>query len=143
MRYAKISLQVRFYHKDNKAFQHFIIVDKKLKKYVLETRYILHLCFEDFIEKNALSQRDKDFTFVSRRDEEDRVVLEFSFPEEKEIDKASTYFYTLAGDIPYSDGCEECKYLSESDCLFCEKKEKVLTNKLKNCKFFSQKGGEN
>lgn len=142
MKYAKVSLQVRFYHKDNKAFQHFIIVDKKLKKYVLETRYILNLYFEDFIEKNALSNVDKEFRFISRRDEEDRVVLEFSYPENKEVEKTGTYFYTLAGDIPYSDGCEECKYLVESDCFFCEKKEKVLTNKLKNCRFFSQKVGE-
>lgn len=142
MKYAKVSLQVRFYYKENKVFQHFIVIDKKMLKYVIEPRYIICSKFEKFIEENALSKLDNNFAFVSRRNDEERIILEFSFDGEKEINKVGTYFYTLSGDIPYSDGCEECKHLLENDYLFCEKKEKMLTNKLKNCKFFSQKGGE-
>jgi len=101
--------------------------------------YTLNRYFEDFIEKNALSCLDTDFIFVSRRNDDDRVVLEFSFSEEKNINKMSTYFYTLAGDIPFSNGCEECEHFKENDIMFCEKKEKMLASKFKKCKFYSQK----
>lgn len=140
MKYTKISLQVKFLYKDSKVFQYFVIVDTKLKKYVLNSCYLMNEYFEDFIVKNSLSNIDSDFTFVSRRDEDDRIALEFSFPETKEIDKLRTYYYTLSGDIPFSNGCEECRFLrEEGGSLYCEKKEKYLNNKVRTCKIFSQK----
>lgn len=139
MKYAKVSIQIKFLYKETKAFQYFIIVDAKMKKYVLDKRFLLNRQFEDFIEKNALSNLDDDFIFVSRRDDDEKVILEFSFDEKKEIEKTSTYFYTLSGDIPFGTGCEDCKYLENRNGLYCDKKEKMLTQKLKSCRFFSQK----
>ena len=141
MKYVKISLQVKFLYREEKVFQYFVIVDTKLKKYVLNSCYIMSEYFEDFIEKNSLSNQDHEFEFISRRDEDDRITLEFTYPETKEVDKLSTYYYTLAGYIPFSNGCEECRFLQEGKdgSLYCEKKEKYLSNKQKTCRVFSQK----
>lgn len=144
MKYTKISLQVKFLYREEKVFQYFVIVDTKLKKYVLNSCYVMYEYFEDFIVKNSLSNIDSDFQFISRRDEDDRITLEFSYEEGKEIEKLGTYYYTLSGDIPFSNGCEECRFLKEEgDTLYCEKKEKYLNNKLKTCKIFSQKRSTN
>lgn len=139
MKYAKVSIQIKFLYKESKAFQYFIIVDTKMKKYVLDKKFLLNKQFENFIEKNALSNIDDDFTFVSRRDDDEKVVLEFTFDENKEIEKTNTYFYTLSGNIPFGIGCEDCKYLKTEEGLYCDKKEKALEQKLKSCRFFSQK----
>lgn len=141
MRYTKASLQIKYLFKENKVFQYFVIVDTRMKKFLLDSRFTLNKSFEDFIQLNALSKIDKDFEFVSRRDDDDKVVLEFSFPEGKEIEKRVTFYYTLSGEIPFGTGCEECKYYKEE--LYCEKKEKYLARKLKTCRFFSQKESEN
>lgn len=141
MRYGKVSLQIKYLYRENKAFQYFVVVDDKMKKYLLDNRFLLSEYFENFIISNVLSRIDKDFEFVSRRNEDDKVVLEFTFPEGKDIEKRATYYYTLSGDIPYGTGCEECRFYKEE--LYCEKKEKYLARKLKTCKFFSQKESEN
>lgn len=141
MRYGKVSLQVKYLFKENKVFQYFVIVDTRMKKFLLDKRFLLSEAFENFIIRNSLSKIDSDFEFISRRDDDDKVVLEFAFPEGKEIEKRATFYYTLSGDIPFGTGCEECKYFREED-MYCEKKEKYLARKLKTCKFFSQKESE-
>ena len=140
MRYGKASLQIKYLYRENKVFQYFVIVDTRMKKYLLDSRFLLSKDFEDFISLNALSRVDEDFEFVSRRDDDDKVVLEFTFPEGKEIEKRATFYYTLSGEIPFGMGCEECKYYREE--LYCEKKEKHLARKIKTCRFFSQKESE-
>ena len=124
---------MKFLYKENKAFQYFIVTDTKYKKYVLDNRYNLNRILEDMIERNALSNNDSRFTFLNRRDEEDRITLEFSYS--GPIDKKPTGYFAVVGEIPYSDGCEECKY---RDGDFCTKKEKEIGKYLKTCKFFSQ-----
>ncbi len=124
---------MKFLYKENKAFQYFIVADTKYKKYVLQNKYTLNAKLEEIIERNALSNNDSMFTFLNRRDEDDRITLEFSYS--GDIDKKPTGYFAVVGDIPYSDGCEECKY---RDGDFCTKKEKAIGKYVKNCKFFSQ-----
>ena len=139
-KYAKVTLQMKFIYRGNKVFQYFIVVDTKMKKFVLQNQYSLSLKFEEIIEQHALSLGDDRFTFISRRDEDDRVSLEFSsdFADDA-IEKRPSVFFTIVGEIPCSSGCEECKFRNE---MFCEKKQKDIQKMLQSCKFFSQKNDE-
>lgn len=132
-RYCKVTMLMKFLYKENKAFQYFIVTDAKYKKYVLQNRYILNSKLEEIVEKNALSNNDSNFTFLNRRDEDDRITLEFAYT--GAVDKKPTGYFAIVGNIPYSDGCEECKYRKDN---VCTKKEKEIEKFLKNCKYFSQ-----
>lgn len=134
VRYCKVTMLMKFLYKENKAFQYFIVADTKYKKYVLQNKYTLNNKLEEVIERNALSNNDSRFIFLNRRDEDDRITLEFSYSG-SDIDKKPTGYFAIVGEIPYSDGCEECKY---RNCDFCTKKEKKIEKYLKTCKLFSQ-----
>lgn len=132
-KYVKATMVMKFLYKDHKVFQYFIVAEPKLKKYVLSDKFLLHKRLEDFIEKNALSVLDERYTFLNRRDEEDRITLEFSYTDE--VDRRSTGYFALVGDVPYNEGCEECKF---RDCTYCTKKDKEIEKMLKSCKYFIQ-----
>lgn len=140
-RFIDVSLQLKFKIEEKKVYQEFIVIDKKRKKYLLNNRYILNKTLEEFISKNALSLFNNNYIFISRKENEDRITLEF---EVKELNKmgneVSNRFFTLVGEIPFSSGCEECKFLRGE--TYCEKKEKELGRRQKTCAFFSQKSRE-
>ncbi len=125
---------MKFLYKDHKVFQYFIVAEPKYKKFVLDSRFLLNSRFEDFVEKNALSVLDERYTFINRKNEEDRVTLEFSF-EDDNIEKHVTGYFAIVGDVPCNEGCEECKF---RDCTYCTKKDKEIGKMLKSCKFFIQ-----
>lgn len=139
-KYLEILLQVRFFKQGNKIYQHFIVVNNKQKKYLLNSRYTLSRKFEDIIEENALSLNNDNYIFSSRIDEDDRIVLEFDIIDNNKKDELKTFFANIAGVIPTTDCCDECAYFkTDGDSFFCEKKEKQLNRRVKNCKFFKQK----
>lgn len=144
MKNITISLQVKTIYRGDKAFQYFVVVEESKAKYVFNKIYTMSELFEDFVKSNALSTLNEDFVFVSRRDEADRVVLEFSYPQDKHIHKVGTYYYVLYGDIPFSNGCEDCAFKKSDtgDLFYCDKKEKTMDKKMKTCKFFKQKRGD-
>lgn len=132
---VKVTMVMKFLYRDHKAFQYFIVADQKFKKYVLDSKFAINSRLEDFIQRNALSVVDEQhYTFLSRRDEDDRITLEFSIPDEN-VEKRSTGYFAIVGDIPYSEGCEECRF---RNCTYCTKKDKEIEKMLKNCKFFVQ-----
>lgn len=131
---VKVTMVMKFLYRDHKAFQYFIVTEQKYRKYVLSNKFLLNSKLEDFVERNALSMVDERYTFVNRKDEEDRITLEFSFTDDN-IEKHSTGYFALVGDVPYSEGCEECRF---RDCAYCTKKDKEIEKMLKNCKFFVQ-----
>ena len=131
---VKVTMVMKFLYRDHKAFQYFIVADQKFKKYVLDNRFLLNSRLEDFIQRNALSVVDDRYVFINRKDEDDRITLEFSISDEN-MEKRSTGYFAIVGDIPYSEGCEECKFRS---CTYCTKKEKDLDKILKKCKYFIQ-----
>lgn len=133
-KYVKVAMVMKFLYRDHKAFQYFIVADQKFKKYVLNNKFLLNSKLEDVIQRNALSVVDEHYIFLNRRDEDDRITLEFSFTDEN-IEKHSTGYFAIAGDIPYSEGCEECRF---RNCTYCIKKDKEIEKMLKNCKYFVQ-----
>lgn len=131
---VKVTMVMKFLYRDHKAFQYFIVAEPKYKKYVLNNKFTLNSKLEDFVQRNALSIIDSNYTFLNRRDEEDRITLEFSF-EDDNIEKRSTGYFAIVGDVPYSEGCEECRF---RNCTYCTKKDKEIEKILKSCKFFIQ-----
>ena len=132
-------ISVKFIVRGNKIFQHFIINNKKgVKRYLTDKRYVVYDKFQEKIKSHALSQ-NPNFLYIERRDEDDRVVLEFITPET--FKKPNNYYFVIPGFVPSTSGCEFCKFrVQDGDDTFfyCSYKEKTIANKLKNCQFFRQ-----
>ena len=132
---VKVTMVMKFLYRDHKAFQYFIVADAKFKKYVLNGKFLLNSKLEDFVQRNALSVVDeKNYVFLNRKDEDDRITLEFSVVNEN-VEKRATGYFAIVGDIPYSEGCEECRF---RNCTYCTKKDKEIEKMLKTCKYFIQ-----
>lgn len=134
---VKVTMVMKFLYRDHKAFQYFIVADSKFKKYVLDSKFSLNARLEDFISRNALSVVDERYVFNNRKDEDDRITLEFSFSDE--VEKRATGYFAIVGDIPYNEGCEECRF---RNCSYCTKKDKEIEKMLKSCKYFVQSQGQ-
>lgn len=134
---VKVTMVMKFLYRDHKAFQYFIVADSKFKKYVLDSKFLLNARLEDFISRNALSVVDERYVFNNRKDEDDRITLEFSFSDE--VEKRATGYFAIVGDIPYNEGCEECRF---RNCSYCTKKDKEIEKMLKSCKYFVQSQGQ-
>jgi len=134
-------IAVKFIQRGNKIFQHFIIEKKKgVSKYILDKRFIVNDKFEEKLKNFSLSHKySENYKFLNRRDETDRIVLEFEIITQV---KQSPYFFVIPGFVPTSSGCEACKYREDNEdgiSFYCDYKSKTLTHKLKNCQFFRQK----
>jgi|GEM_PF-4325031 hypothetical protein len=134
---TEILISERFYKRSNKIFQHFIY-DKKMSKCLLDERYKIHEIFEAKIKEKALS-----LYFIQRREEKDRIILEYEITEE--FEKPSNSYFVVAYEIPKYPGCDFCKFRQQckecsknSPFIYCEYKQKTLSHKLKTCKFFRQ-----
>ncbi len=135
-------ISVKFILRNDKVFQHFIIEKKKgVSKYLMDTRFIVYDKFQEKIKSLALSN-DDNYKFIQRRDEEDRIVLEFDVLNEN-VEKPKNYYFVIPGFVPPNPGCEYCKYREDYDDTFfyCSFKEKTMASKLKNCQFYRQPEG--
>lgn len=133
-------VSVKFIVRGEKIFQHFIIEKKKgVSKFLTDTRFVVYDKFQEKIKTLALSNHN-NFKFNDRRDEEDRIVLEFDILSMDDFVKPSNYYFVIPGFVPPSAGCEFCKYKQDiDDVMFvCTFKEKTMTNKMKNCQFYRQ-----
>lgn len=136
-------ISVKFIIRKDKAFQYFIISNKKgVKKFLADSRFTVYDRFEEKIKSFALSN-NPNYVFVERRNEEDRITLEFKIIDYENMEKPSNFHFVIAGFAPPSAGCEYCKYrIDYDDTIFtCDFKQKQMTNKVKNCQFFRQKEG--
>lgn len=135
-------VSVRFIHRGDRVFQHFIIEKKKgVSKYLLDSRFVVYDKFEEKVREFSLSRKFDNYAFLERRDEEDRVVLEF---QTDSIEKQANYFFIVPGFVPTTPGCESCKFRKDNEdglSFYCDYKEKTFAHKLKNCQFFRQEEG--
>ncbi len=135
-------ISVKFIQRNNKVFQHFIVEKKKgVSKYILDTRFLVYDKFEEKVKEFALSNKFDKYKFIQRRDEEDRVVLEF---ETIETQKINNYYFVIPGFVPTTPGCLSCRFKKDNEdglSFYCKYKKKEFTYKLKNCQFFRQKKG--
>ena len=135
-------VSVKFIQRNNKIFQHFIVEKKKgVSKYLLDTRFLVHDKLEEKIKALSLSFISNEYSFIERRDEEDRIVLEFLT---ESNNKWKNYYFVVPGFVPKTAGCEACKFRQDNPdgiSFYCEYKEKTFAHKLKNCQFFRQEEG--
>lgn len=141
----EVLISVKFLFKENKVFQYFTIAADNNKnllngKYLRDSRYLVYDKFNDKIKEVALHFLNDKFTLVERRDDEEKITIEYKYSEE--VEKCKPYYFIIAGFVPSSPGCDDCKYKGEEDkgCFFCEVKNKNLAQKIKNCSVFRQKG---
>ena len=133
-------ISVKFFQRGEKIFQHFIVEKKKgVSKYILDNRFLVNNKFEEKIKSYSLSFKESEnYSFLERRDETDRVVLEFK--SEEQIYQ-SNYYFVIPGFVPTSSGCESCKFRHDNKddiSFYCDYKQKTFTHKLKDCQFFRQ-----
>jgi len=135
-------ISVKFIQRNDKIFQYFIVEKKKgVSKYLLDTRFLVHDKLEEKIKSLSLSHISDDYIFIERRDEEDRVVLEFKT---NSNEKWKNYYFVVPGFVPKTAGCEDCKFKNDNEdgiSFYCSYKKKGFTHKLKNCQFFRQEEG--
>lgn len=133
----EVLISERYYKRENKIFQHFIF-DKKMSKFIRDERYKVYELFERKVKSRAL-----DLYFIQRREDKDRVILEYELIED--FEKPSNEYFVIAAELPKYPGCDYCKFRKQcegcskdSPFIFCEYKQKTLSHKLKTCKFFRQ-----
>jgi len=134
-------ISVKFIHRGDKIFQHFIVDKKKgVLKYLIDSRYVVYDKFQQKIITLALSN-NPNYHFVEKRFEEDRVVLEFKILDITKYKKMKNYYFVIPGFVPDSPGCEHCLFKKKDHCesfFYCDKREKMLAHKMKKCQFFRQ-----
>jgi len=136
-------VSVKFFMKNSKIFQHFIIEKKRgVSKYLLDPRFLVYDRLEEKIKEFALSNISADYLFTERRDEKDRIVIEYIT---NKTDKPQNYYFVVPGFVPETSGCFDCKFRNDKNdnigSFYCTFKKKSFTHKLKNCAFFRQKDG--
>lgn len=133
----EVLISVKFFVSDNKIFQHFIIENKKgSRKYLLDKRYTVYDKFKEKLKALSLAN-NSSFEFFDKREEEDRIVLEFKIVDDYE--KPQNYYFVMPGFIPKSPGCEFCIHLKTNGVYYCDFKQKSMSERLKTCRFFKQK----
>lgn len=140
----QVLVAVKFLFKGNKVFQYFTISTDDRKniidgKYLRDSRYIVYDKLNEKIKEVALHFLDDKFTLVERRDDEEKITMEYTF--EGDVVKYKPFYFTIAGFVPNTPGCDDCKYkgVENKGCFFCEVKNKTLTQKIKSCSVFRQK----
>lgn len=132
---VKILVSVRYYYRGDKVFQHFVM--QNAKKYFKSQQYLLYYKIQKKIKSLSLSNLD-GFEFLNKREESDRIVLEFSF--KKKIRFLGTIF-SVAEFVPPNPGCRYCRYRegNETEFFNCSfQNNKVMTREIIRCKYFRQ-----
>ncbi len=131
VRNLKITIQVKFYKKENKVYQHFIFTNIKDKKYYEDNRFSIYYKIKKRFKE--LSLENYGFSLDEINEQEDRVI--FILLGENEY-PFSSYYNTINDFIAPSASCDYCIYLNGEKC---EKMNKILLKKKKNCMLFNQK----
>lgn len=133
-------ISVKFLNRNDKVFQYFIIDNKRVaQKYLTDKRFIVYDKFQEKIRSLALSN-DSNFSFIERRDEDEKITLEFHINDISKFEKPQNYYFVIAGFVPPCAGCEFCTHRKDiKDTFFyCDFKQKTLTSKMKTCQYFRQ-----
>lgn len=131
VRNLKIVIQVKFFKRENKTFQHFIFTNQKDIKFYQDNRFSIYYKLRKKFNEFSLS--NYGFCLEEIVENEDRVIFVFSGDGEHPF---SSYYTTINDFIAPSASCDYCMYLNGEKC---EKMNKVLLKKRKSCMLFNQK----
>jgi hypothetical protein len=137
VRLVTIVINQRLINKGNKLFVHFVFGTDKDTRYLLDKRFSL---YDKFEEKISDLEIPGSVEFVRRRNEKDRVVLEYEKKNEEKF-CISGKFFTIADFVPPYPGCSYCIYKGEEKNYFfeCKIKNKTMSEEKENCAFFKEK----
>jgi len=117
----------------------------KNKKYILDHRYLMYDKFEKKIRELSI-QLEGSINFKKRIDDPDNgtIVLIYELVDENSDileSLVNNYNFKIVDYIPPNPGCAYCIFRQEKEgenFFYCSKKEKTMTDYLKNCKYFKQ-----
>jgi len=129
---VNILVFVKFYRREGKIFQHFIF--KNNNKFLNE-KYLIYYKLISKIKEHALV--NLGHAFLSKREEEDRIVLEY-----KGTEKFSNFYFMLVGTAAPFSGCKFCRHKGKEEgfffyCIF--QNYKLMSKEIENCRFFKEK----
>lgn len=127
----KITLQIKFFKREEKTHQHFIFTDLKDRKHYDDNRFSIYYKLRKRIKE--LSLENLGFIIEEIIEQEDRIIHIYSGDMENPY---SAYYNTINDFIAPFAGCDFCIYYNENNC---EKMNKVMLKKKKNCMLFNQK----
>lgn len=127
----KIVIQVKFFKREGKTYQHFIFTDIKDRKYYDDNRFsIFYKIRKRFKE---LSLENYEFTLEEIIEQNDRSI--YVFKEDKE-QPFKAYFNAIVDFIAPIPSCDYCIYFNKNRC---DKMDKEILKIRKNCSLFNQK----
>ena len=131
VRNLKTVIQVKFYKRENSINQHFIFTNIKDKKHYDDNRFSIYYKIRKRFSE--LSLENYGFKLEEIVENEDRVIYSFSGNNENPF---ASYYNTINDFIAPFAGCDYCIYYKDGNC---EKMNKVILKKRKNCILFNQK----
>lgn len=127
----KIVIQVKFFKRDNKTYQHFIFTNVKDRKYYDDNRFSMYYTMRKRFKE--LSLENYEFTIEEILDQTDRIIYIFSEDKEQPF---KAYYNAIVDFVAPIPSCEYCIYFNNNRC---EKMDKEILKIRKNCSLFNQK----
>ena len=127
----KIVIQVKFFKRENKTFQHFIFTNQKDKKHYEDNRFSIYYKLRKKFNEFSLS--NYGFILEEIMENEDRIIFVFTGDAENPF---ASYYTTINDFVAPNASCDYCMYLNGERC---KKMDKVLLKKRKSCMLFNQK----
>jgi len=137
VRSIEVLISISFKKKENVITQTFEYqTDKRTLKYVLDKRFEIYNKVQDKIKELILSSFLDNVFFVSKLEEENKVIFTFNLDGEIEKKYLTSYYHVVPSFLPPNPGCEFCSHLIDN---FCTVKHKTILQPLQKCIVFKQK----
>lgn len=139
---VEFNIQVKYTFEGNIIIQtfQFLPMVKKYFKYAYDTRFTLNDKIEEMINKNLMSDNIENVEFVDRTDNENSIVMKYSFEGEIAWKELRSFFVTLHVYFAPNTGCRYCsRAIEKGDFIFCPERNKTLPSPIKRCTVFKQK----
>lgn len=139
---VEFNIQTKYNIEDGVITQIFLFLpmSKKYFRYAYDIRYPLMESIESFLSKNLLSEKHDNVFFIDRTDNEDSIVIKYSFTGEILWSEIKGVFATLHIYFAPNNGCEYCMKAVEKDgFIYCPEKNKTMVKAVKRCDIFRQK----
>lgn len=134
----EIPIIIKYREDENCIYQDFIFITKKSNfKYLKENKFLLHSSLMERIQDHSLVS--DGLIMLDMINDDDKITIKY---EKKDFANNNKHgCFVVYGSIPDKTGCCCCKYkVDKGSYLLCSFQDnKVYTQELKKCRYFSQK----
>ena len=139
VRSIEILISIKFKKRENIILQTFELQsEKKILKYAMDKRFEIYDKIQDKIRELLLSNTSKNVEFVSKTEEDNKIIFQFNLLSEIDKNLLINYYHVIPSFLPPNAGCVYCANYTEEK--FCPIKNKTILQPLKSCVVFKQKG---